>query len=137
MIAIDIDSENTEILKNKFTGPANFQFLTDDILKYKIENDRQRIVGNLPYNISTQIILKLIDSCEKILDMHFLVQKEVAEKIAGKVGTKSWGKLAIKIAAFFDNEILFCYSFVWEQNEETTSLRDTNTISCFFIEWVF
>ena len=59
IIAIDIDSENTEILKNKFTGPANFQFLTDDILKYKIENDRQRIVGNLPYNISTQIILKL------------------------------------------------------------------------------
>ena len=107
IIAIDIDSENTEILKKKFTGPANFQFLTDDILKYKIENDRQRIVGNLPYNISTQIILKLIDNAKNIIDMHFLVQKEVAEKISGAVGTKDWGKLAIKIAAFFESQILF------------------------------
>ena len=39
--------------------------------------------------------------------MHFLVQKEVAEKISGAVGTKDWGKLAIKIAAFFESQILF------------------------------
>jgi 16S rRNA (adenine1518-N6/adenine1519-N6)-dimethyltransferase len=39
--------------------------------------------------------------------MHFLVQKEVAEKISGTVGTKDWGKLAIKIAAFFESQILF------------------------------
>ena len=107
IIGVDIDKNNIEILKNKFTGPANFKFIVDDILNYKIINSRQRIVGNLPYNISTQIILKLIDSCEQIVDVHFLVQKEVAEKIAGKVGTKNWGKLAIKIASFFDNEILF------------------------------
>ena len=107
LIGVDIDKNNIEILKNKFTGPANFKFIADDILNYKIINSRQRIVGNLPYNISTQIILKLIDSCEQIVDVHFLVQKEVAEKIAGKVGTKNWGKLAIKIASFFDNEILF------------------------------
>ena len=107
LIGVDIDKNNIEILKNKFTGPANFKFIVDDILKYKIINSRQRIVGNLPYNISTQIILKLIDNCEQIVDVHFLVQKEVAEKIAGKVGTKNWGKLAIKIASFFDNEILF------------------------------
>tara|TARA_B100000941_G_scaffold176095_1_gene126041 strand:+ start:1232 stop:1993 length:762 start_codon:yes stop_codon:yes gene_type:complete len=107
IIGVDIDKNNIEILKNKFTGPANFKFIVDDILNYKIINSRQRIVGNLPYNISTQIILKLIDNCEQIVDVHFLVQKEVAEKIAGKVGTKNWGKLAIKIASFFDNEILF------------------------------
>lgn len=107
LIGVDIDKNNIKILKNKFTGPANFKFIVDDILNYKIINSRQRIVGNLPYNISTQIILKLIDNCEQIVDVHFLVQKEVAEKIAGKVGTKNWGKLAIKIASFFDNEILF------------------------------
>ena len=107
LIGVDIDKNNIKILKNKFTGPANFKFIVDDILNYKIINSRQRIVGNLPYNISTQIILKLIDNCEQIVDVHFLVQKEVAEKMAGKVGTKNWGKLAIKIASFFDNEILF------------------------------
>ena len=105
--AVDIDLENIEKLKKKFIGPASFEFLVGDILKYEINSVEQRVVGNLPYNISTQIILKLLDSCENIIDMHFLVQKEVAEKIAGRVGTKNWGKLAIKIAAFFDSEVLF------------------------------
>ena len=66
-----------------------------------------RIAGNLPYNISTQIILKMIKYNKRIKDMHFLVQKEVAEKIAGAPGTKDWGKMGIKLAAFFTTEILF------------------------------
>ena len=44
---------------------------------------------------------------QKIIDMHFLVQKEVAQKITGQVASKNWGKLAIKISAFFNSEILF------------------------------
>ena len=72
-----------------------------------LEDENYRIVGNLPYNISTQIILKFIDWHNMIEDMHFLVQKEVAEKINGTVGTKNWGKLSIKISAFFNTQILF------------------------------
>jgi 16S rRNA (adenine1518-N6/adenine1519-N6)-dimethyltransferase len=107
--AIDIDANNIETLKNKFKGPANFNFINEDILKFKLEDLRvdKRIVGNLPYNISTQIILKLLNDYQKIIDMHFLVQKEVAQKITGQVATKNWGKLAIKISAFFNSEILF------------------------------
>tara|TARA_B100000963_G_scaffold258248_1_gene226630 strand:- start:300 stop:1061 length:762 start_codon:yes stop_codon:yes gene_type:complete len=105
--AVDIDRENIEKLKKKFLGPASFKFIVNDFLKYEIDSIEQRVIGNLPYNISTQIVIKLLDSCENIIDMHFLVQKEVAEKIAGQVGTKNWGKLAIKIGAFFDSEILF------------------------------
>jgi Dimethyladenosine transferase (rRNA methylation) len=52
-------------------------------------------------------MIKFIDDFEKIEDMHFLVQKEVAEKINGKVSTKNWGKLALKISAFFETEVLF------------------------------
>ena len=52
-------------------------------------------------------MIKFIDDFEKIEDMHFLVQKEVAEKINGKVSTKNWGKLALKISAFFETEALF------------------------------
>ena len=70
-------------------------------------DSKLRIVGNLPYNISTQIMIKFIDDFEKIEDMHFLVQKEVAQKVNGKVSTKNWGKLALKIAAFFETEVLF------------------------------
>ena len=107
--AIDIDADNIETLKNKFKGPANFNFINEDILKFKLEDYRvdKRIVGNLPYNISTQIILKLLNDYQKIIDMHFLVQKEVAQKITGQVASKNWGKLAIKISAFFNSEILF------------------------------
>ena len=107
--AVDIDANNIEILKKKFKGPANFHFINEDILKFRFKDseDDQRIIGNLPYNISTQIILKLINSYQEIKDMHFLVQKEVAQKITGQVATKDWGKLAIKISAFFDSEILF------------------------------
>ena len=107
--AIDIDADNIETLKNKFKGPANFNFINEDILKFKLEDLKvdKRIVGNLPYNISTQIILKLLNDYQKIIDMHFLVQREVAKKISGAVGTKDWGKLSIKIAAFFESQILF------------------------------
>ena len=107
--AIDIDADNIETLKNKFKGPANFNFINEDILKFKLEDLKvdKRIVGNLPYNISTQIILKLLNDYQKIIDMHFLVQKEVAQKITGQVASKNWGKLAIKISAFFNSEILF------------------------------
>tara|TARA_X000001036_G_scaffold185785_1_gene175238 strand:- start:49 stop:816 length:768 start_codon:yes stop_codon:yes gene_type:complete len=109
IIGIDIDPKNIEFLKKKFTGPANFKFINEDILNFKIPDliKKYRIVGNLPYNISTQIMLNLIDSFEKIEDIHFLVQKEVAQKVVGKQSTKSWGKLAIKMSSFFNTEILF------------------------------
>ena len=109
IIGIDIDEHNIKALKKKFHGPANFHFIKDDILKFNLDSlsSKQRIVGNLPYNISTQIILKLVEDFEKIIDMHFLVQKEVAEKISGQLATKDWGKLAIKTSAFFESEILF------------------------------
>lgn len=108
--AIDVDRENIEFLSKNLNGPADFQFINDDILKTSLDflnEGNFRIVGNLPYNISTQIILKFIQWSDCIKDMHFLVQREVAEKITGNIKTKNWGKLSIKISAFFNAEILF------------------------------
>ena len=109
IICVDIDSNNIDYMIDKFQGPANFKFINEDILRFELPNidSKLRIVGNLPYNISTQIMIKFIDDFEKIEDMHFLVQKEVAQKINGKVSTKNWGKLALKISAFFETEVLF------------------------------
>ena len=109
IICIDIDTDNIDLMNDKFKGPANFKFINQDILNFELPNidSKLRIVGNLPYNISTQIMIKFIDDFEKIEDMHFLVQKEVAQKINGKVSTKNWGKLALKISAFFETEVLF------------------------------
>ena len=108
--AIDVDRENIEYLSKNLNGPAEFNFVNDDILKTSLDflnEGNFRIVGNLPYNISTQIILKFIQWSSCIKDMHFLVQREVAEKITGNIKTKNWGKLSLKISAFFNAEILF------------------------------
>jgi len=66
-----------------------------------------RVVGNLPYNISTQIILKLIQFTPCIGDIHFLVQKEVAHRVCSTHGSKNWGRLGVKIGAFFQTTALF------------------------------
>jgi 16S rRNA (adenine1518-N6/adenine1519-N6)-dimethyltransferase len=56
-----------------------------------------RVVGNLPYNISTPLLFHLIDQMDCIQDMHFMLQKEVVDRICAKVGTKDYGRLAIMI----------------------------------------
>ena len=108
--AIDVDKKNIDFLSSEFRGPGNFDFIHGNILKTPLDflNETQhRIIGNLPYNISTQIILMFTDWVSEIQDMHFLVQKEVAQKICGEVATKNWGKLGIKLSAFFNTQILF------------------------------
>ena len=106
---IEIDTKNIEYLRKKYGGPASFKFINKDILEFNLDDEvnNYRLIGNLPYNISTQIMLKFIENYKNIYDMHFLVQKEVAEKVTGNVSTKNWGKLALKISAFFDSEVLF------------------------------
>ena len=106
---IEIDTKNIEFLRKKYDGPASFKFINKDILDFNLDDEvsNYRLIGNLPYNISTQIMLKFIENYKNIYDMHFLVQKEVAEKVTGNVSTKNWGKLALKISAFFDSEVLF------------------------------
>ena len=108
--AIDIDRDNIAHLEKSFHGPAEYNFIQTDILRSDfafLNSNDHRIVGNLPYNISTQIIIKLINYFTQIKDMHFLIQREVAEKITGSPGSKDWGKLGIKLSAFFQTEILF------------------------------
>ena len=106
---IEIDAKNIEYLRKKYDGPASFKFINEDILDFNLDDEvsNYRLIGNLPYNISTQIMLKFVENYKNIYDMHFLVQKEVAEKVTGNVSTKNWGKLALKISAFFDSEVLF------------------------------
>ena len=105
---IEKDQNLASILLKKFSNKINV--ITKDILTLPVEFYSGRkflVLGNLPYNISTQIILNFISWSNEVEDMHFLVQKEVAEKIDGSLGTKNWGKLSIKLSAFFHTQILF------------------------------
>ena len=109
IIAMDIDKKNIDLLRQKYDS-SKHQFIHGNILKESLNflsSKKHRIVGNLPYNISTQIILKLVKYFNAIEDMHFLVQNEVAHRICASNHSGDWGRLGVKISAFFQSEILF------------------------------
>jgi 16S rRNA (adenine1518-N6/adenine1519-N6)-dimethyltransferase len=66
-----------------------------------------RVVGNLPYNISTPLLFHLMDQARCILDMHFMLQREVVERMAAGPGGKDYGRLSIMLQAYCDVEPLF------------------------------
>ena len=109
IVAMDLDQKNIIVLSERFPK-AEHEFIHGDVLKEPLDflyKAKHRVVGNLPYNISTQIIIKLIDHLSGIEDMHFLVQKEVAHRICASNKSGDWGRLGVKIAAFFKTTILF------------------------------
>lgn len=66
-----------------------------------------RIVGNLPYNISTPVLFHLLNYRQVIQDMHFMLQKEVVDRIVASPGNKNYGRLSVMIQAFCDAQALF------------------------------
>lgn len=82
-----------------------------DALKFDFENiftdKKLRIIGNLPYNISTPILFHLLKYHTKIQDMHFMLQREVAERLAAKPKTPSYGRLSVMVQYDCKVEILF------------------------------
>ena len=123
VIAMDLDQKNIAILSDRFSE-AEHKFIHGDVLKEPLDFlhiTQHRIVGNLPYNISTQIIIKLINYLLGIEDMHFLVQKEVAHRICASNQSGDWGRLGVKISAFFETHesmhahpsVSFCRITCW------------------------
>src|SRR5690606_37339479 len=66
-----------------------------------------RVVGNLPYNISTPLIFHLLKSAALIKDMHFMLQKEVVERMAATPGSKDYGRLSVMVQYFCQVDSLF------------------------------
>lgn len=81
----------------------------EDVLKFKLSSlpTPLRIVGNLPYNISSAILFHLLPSRAHIIDMIFMLQKEVVERMVAVSGNKIYGRLSVMIQAFFEVEMLF------------------------------
>tara|TARA_B100001079_G_scaffold183356_1_gene157820 strand:- start:248 stop:994 length:747 start_codon:yes stop_codon:yes gene_type:complete len=103
---VEIDKENVAYLKNSLGN--EIKIFEEDVLKIDLGfiKNNDRIVGNLPYNIASQIILRFLELNKKIFDMHFMVQKEMAEVLTSSPGNKSWNKFAVKVAFFYETEIL-------------------------------
>ena len=105
---IEIDRESVAYLKQHF--PQLINIYEEDFLKAGIENrfsERFNIIGNFPYNISSQIFFRILTVRNRVPEVVGMVQKEVAERIASKHGTKSYGILSVLLQAFYNIEYLF------------------------------
>ncbi len=89
-------------------GYVNSKVINQDILKFDFSFLKFpfRVIGNLPYNISTEIIFKMC-KVNNIIDMHFMLQKEVVDRIVSRPNTKIYGRLSVMTQVYFDTEKLF------------------------------
>ncbi len=107
--AVDIDTESIEYLKKAYPK-YEAKILYGDFLKMSMDNlfpEHFAIIGNFPYNISSQIMFKVLDYRNKIDVVVGMFQKEVAERMAEKPGSKTYGILSVLLQAFYDIEYLF------------------------------
>lgn len=116
---MEIDRDSVAYLKDTFplehiklnTSAENFTIIEGDFLKKNLAETFQKkqvaIIGNYPYNISTQIVFKAIEYREYVPEFSGMFQKEVAKRIAEKEGSKVYGIMSVLTQAFFDVEYLF------------------------------
>jgi len=105
----EIDTESIEYLKKHYEKITEETFV-GDFLKHDfagLNNEQIAIIGNFPYNISSQILFKIIDHYEQIPEMVGMFQKEVAERTAAIPRTKDYGILSVLIQAYYDVKYLF------------------------------
>jgi 16S rRNA (adenine1518-N6/adenine1519-N6)-dimethyltransferase len=106
---IDIDTESYLYLKKKYPQLSdrliNADFLEMDFAA--IFNGPMAIIGNFPYNISSQILFKVLDNRDKVVEVVGMFQKEVAERCSSKPGSKEYGILSVFLQAYYKVEYLF------------------------------
>lgn len=108
-ILIEIDNESVEFLKKNFS-PGQFEIRETDFLEtgfQNIDNDRISLIGNFPYNISSQIFFKVLENRDRTGLVVGMIQKEVAQRIAAPPGSRTYGILSVLLQAFYDITILF------------------------------
>jgi len=111
---IEIDNDLIGPLKIRFASKPAFNLHHTDALAFdystllEFEPEQPlRIVGNLPYNISSPLMFHLLEYSEHIQDMHFMLQKEVVDRITARPGIKAYGRLSVMIQYACETEYLF------------------------------
>lgn len=107
--ALDIDTESVEYLKNQFPDKKEqiiyADFLETDLIK--LCGNRFNVIGNFPYNISSQIMFRVLEHRNNVGTVVGMFQKEVAQRIAESPGSKTYGILSVLLQAFYNIEYLF------------------------------
>ena len=110
IIAMDLDDESIAYLEENYKH-ENLKILSADFLKYDLSklfgSEQFAITGNFPYNISTQIVFKMLEWKAQVPEFTGMFQKEVAMRICEKEGSKTYGILSVLSQTFYDAEYLF------------------------------
>ena len=110
---IEIDTESVTYLQSHYPK-LDGKIISKDFLKYNLSEvlgtEPFAIIGNFPYNISTQIVFKTLELRNQIPEFSGMFQKEVAERICEKKGTKAYGILSVLTQAFYEAQYLFTVS---------------------------
>ena len=112
---IEIDKTIPEKLQANCEGLGKVIIHCEDVLNFdfpfliqaKGEKQKIRVVGNLPYNISTPLLFYLLSNINLFQDMHFMLQKEVASRISAKEGSENYGRLSVMIQYYCKTDYLF------------------------------
>jgi 16S rRNA (adenine1518-N6/adenine1519-N6)-dimethyltransferase len=102
--AVEIDRDLAVELRARFVAQPHFTLHEQDALEMDwrslalLRGTRLRVVGNLPYNISTPLLFRLLRDAGSILDMHFMLQKEVVDRILAPPGSRTYGRLTVMLA---------------------------------------
>lgn len=119
LVAMDLDADSIIYLNHTFPlehpkvlqGKGSFQVIEADFLNYDLlslfGNEQFAITGNFPYNISTQIVFKMLELRQQIPEFSGMFQKEVAQRICSPEGSKAYGILSVLVQAFYEAEYLF------------------------------
>jgi len=109
---VELDRDLVVLLKEKFKQYPNLNIHSADALRFDFSSlasgeEKLRIIGNLPYNISTPLMFHLLDNAYCIEDMHFMLQKEVVDRICAIPGSKKYGRLSVMMQYYCLPELLF------------------------------
>jgi 16S rRNA (adenine1518-N6/adenine1519-N6)-dimethyltransferase len=106
---IELDRDLAAKLKRQYDDNPSVTVHEADALSFDYSSlgEDLRIVGNLPYNISTPLLFHLLEFRDRILDMHFMLQKEVVDRMAAVPGCKAYGRLGIMLGCYLRVESLF------------------------------
>ena len=97
---LEVDRDLAQIIAEKCNNMGQLQVYCDDALRFdlaQVSGQRIKVVGNLPYNISTPLIFHLLDQLEYISEMIFMLQEEVVDRMCAVAGTKTYGRLSVMV----------------------------------------
>lgn len=110
-VAVEADKDMVSILEKKFANKPDFKVVFEDFMKYDMskafDGEPFCLIGNFPYNISSQILIKMIEHRALIPEMVGMFQKEVAVRVVAKEGNKDYGVISLLVQAFYEGNVLF------------------------------